>query len=64
MGLTGFNLARRNEEAASAASLSCPAPASPSAQPTAEPKPKRRRAPKAAATPDLLSTASDPERTS
>jgi hypothetical protein len=43
MGLTGFNLARRKEEeAAQAASLSCPAP---EATPTevVEEKPKRKR---------------------
>lgn len=50
MGLTGFNLARRkDEEAAQAASLSCPAPEAVAAPAAAEEKPKRkRRATKAA----------------
>jgi len=45
MGLTGFNLARRKEEAATAASLPCPAPvaAAPAAE---EDKPKRKQRPK------------------
>lgn len=42
MGLTGFNLARRNEEVASAASLSCPAPEA-AAPAVEEEKPKRKR---------------------
>ncbi len=48
MGLTGFNLARRKqEEAAQAASLSCPAPEAAPAPAVVEEKPKRkRRAPK------------------
>jgi hypothetical protein len=46
MGLTGFNLARRNEEeAANAASLSCPAPVTAPAA-AEEDKPKRKRRPK------------------
>lgn len=46
MGLTGFNLARRNEEAANAASLSCPAPVTaPAAVEEAKPKRKRRAKP-------------------
>lgn len=50
MGLTGFNLARRKAEAASAASLSCPAPEA--TAPAVEEKPKRtRRAAKPAPTP-------------
>jgi len=45
MGLTGFNLARRKEEAATAASLPYPAPvaAAPAAE---EDKPKRKQRPK------------------
>lgn len=44
MGLTGFNLARRKqEEAAQAASLSCPAPEAPPAPAEVEEKPKRKR---------------------
>jgi hypothetical protein len=43
MGITGFNLARRKqEEAANAASLSCPAPV-PATPAVAEEKPKRKR---------------------
>jgi hypothetical protein len=43
MGITGFNLARRKqEEAAQAASLSCPAPA-PATPEVADEKPKRKR---------------------
>jgi len=42
MGLTGFNLARRKEEAANAASLSCPAPEA-AAPAVEEEKPKRKR---------------------
>lgn len=42
MGLTGFNLARRKEEAANAASLSCPAPATAPAAVDEKPKRKRR----------------------
>jgi len=43
MGLTGFNLARRKEEeAAQAASLSCPAPEATPAE-VVEEKPKRKR---------------------
>lgn len=45
MGLTGFNLARRKEEAANAASLSCPAPVTAPAA-VEEEKPKRKRRPK------------------
>ena len=44
MGITGFNLARRKqEEAANAASLSCPAPEVPATPAVAEEKPKRKR---------------------
>lgn len=44
MGLTGFNLARRNEEeAANAASLSCPAPEVTAETAVQEEKPKRKR---------------------
>jgi hypothetical protein len=44
MGLTGFNLARRKqEEAAPAASLSCPAPEATTQPEVVEEKPKRKR---------------------